>query len=55
MKKFIEEFKKNLAAIPTKVEQTTFTGFLTLLILLFLLPGGSLLCLAAIYFKIRNN
>tara|TARA_B100000941_G_C28027481_1_gene313127 strand:- start:332 stop:508 length:177 start_codon:yes stop_codon:yes gene_type:complete len=54
MKKFIENFKKNFSDIPGKVEQTSTSEFIFLLGVLFLLPGGSFLCIAAIYIKFRN-
>ena len=54
MKKFIKTFKRNLFNIPKKVEQTSRGEFIFLLGVLFLLPGGSFLCLAAIYIKFRN-
>lgn len=54
MKKFIDDFKKNLAMIPSKVEHTSWSEFLLLLLVLFILPSGTLLCLVALYFKFRN-
>tara|TARA_B100000242_G_C42599742_1_gene283303 strand:+ start:89 stop:265 length:177 start_codon:yes stop_codon:yes gene_type:complete len=54
MKKFFENFKRNLSDIPRKVEQTSKGEFIFLLGVLFLLPGGSFLCIAAIYVKFRN-
>ena len=54
MKNFEENFSKNLSDIPRKVEQTSRGKFIFLLGVLFLLPGGSFLCLAAVYIKFRN-
>ena len=54
MKKFIEDFKRNLSDIPKRVEQTSKGEFILLLGVLFLLPCGSFLCLTAIYFKFRD-
>ena len=54
MKNFFQELKKNLAEIPSRVEGTNTVEFLILLGVLFFLPAGSILCIAAIYFKFRN-
>jgi hypothetical protein len=54
MKKFLEDFKKNLAVIPTKVEQARKGKFIALLVVLLLMPAGTILCLIALYFKFRN-
>lgn len=54
MKNFVENFRRNLSDIPRKVEQTSRGKFILLLGVLFLLPGGSFLCLAAVYIKFRN-
>ena len=54
MKNFVENFRRNLSDIPRKVEQTSRGKFIFLLGVLFLLPGGSFLCLAAVYIKFRN-
>lgn len=54
MKNFVENFSRNLSDIPRKVEQTSRGKFIFLLGVLFLLPGGSFLCLAAVYMKFRN-
>ena len=54
MKNFVENFRRNLSDIPRKVEQTSRGKFIFLLGVLFLLPGGSFLCLAAIYIKFIN-
>ena len=54
MKNFVENFSRNLSDIPRKVEQTSRAKFIFLLGVLFLLPGGSFLCLAAVYIKFRN-
>ena len=54
MKNFVKNFSRNLSDIPRKVEQTSRGKFIFLLGVLFLLPGGSFLCLAAIYIKFRN-
>ena len=54
MKNFVENFSRNLSDIPRKVEQTSRGMFIFLLGVLFLLPGGSFLCLAAVYIKFRN-
>ena len=54
MKNFVENFSRNLSDIPRKVEQTSSGKFIFLLGVLFLLPGGSFLCLAAFYIKFRN-
>ena len=54
MKKFVESFKRNLSDIPRKVEQTSKGKFIFILGVLFLLPGGSFLCLAAIYIKFKK-
>ena len=54
MKNFVENFRRNLYDIPRKVEQTSRGKFIFLLGVLFLLPGGSFLCLAAVYIKFRN-
>ncbi len=50
----LNKFKENLAGIPKKVEDTDKGRFSVLLITLFLLPGGSILCLIALYFRFRN-
>jgi serine protease inhibitor len=52
--RFILNFKKNLAAIPKKVEETTNGKFNMLLVTLFILPMGSILCLFAIYFRLKK-
>ena len=59
--KFLDEnnmsdagLKKNLAEIPSRVEGTNTVEFLILLGVIFFLPAGSILCIAAIYFKFRN-
>ena len=54
MKNFVENFSRNLSDIPRKVEQTSRGKFIFLLGVLFLVPGGSFLCLAAVYIKFRN-
>ena len=54
MKKFFEDFKKNLADIPTKVEQASKGKFIALLVVRLLMPGGTFLCLIALYFKFKN-
>ncbi len=54
MKNFVENFKRNLSDIPRKVQQTSRGKFIFLLGVLFLLPGGSFLCLAAVYIKFKN-
>ena len=54
MKNFVENFSRNLSDIPRKVEQTSRGKFIFLLGVLFLLPGGSFLCLAAVFIKFRN-
>jgi hypothetical protein len=54
MKKFLDNFKKNLIDIPTRVEQASKGKFISLLFVLFLLPAGTILCLIALYFKFRN-
>ena len=43
MKKFFEDFKKNLADIPTKVEQASKGKFIALLVVLLLMPAGTFL------------
>ena len=54
MKKSLDNFKKNLADIPTRVKQASKGKFISLLFVLFLLPAGTILCLIALYFKFRN-
>ena len=54
MKNFVENFSRNLSDIPRKVEQTSRGKFIFLLGVLFLLPGGSFLCIAAVYIKFRS-
>ena len=54
MKKFLDNFKKNLTDIPTRVEQASKGKFISLLFVLFLLPAGTIFCLLALYFKFRN-
>tara|TARA_X000000950_G_scaffold52950_1_gene62725 strand:+ start:1709 stop:1888 length:180 start_codon:yes stop_codon:yes gene_type:complete len=54
VKNFYNDFKKNLASIPNRVEQTSRGEFIALLALLFVIPAGTILCLAALYFKFRN-
>lgn len=54
MKNFVKNFSRSLSDIPRKVEQTSRGKFIFLLGVLFLLPGGSFLCLAAVYIKFRN-
>ena len=54
MKKFYNNFKKNLASIPDRVKRTSKGEFIALLALLFVIPAGTILCLAALYFKFRN-
>jgi hypothetical protein len=54
MKKFLDNFKKNLADIPARVEQASKGKFISLLFVLLLLPAGTILCLIALYFKFRN-
>jgi hypothetical protein len=54
MKKFLYNFKKNLADIPARVEQASKGKFISLLFVLLLLPAGTILCLIALYFKFRN-
>tara|TARA_B100000768_G_scaffold165807_1_gene168650 strand:- start:172 stop:351 length:180 start_codon:yes stop_codon:yes gene_type:complete len=54
MKKFLDNFKKNLADIPTRVEKASKGKFISLLFVLLLLPAGTILCLIALYFKFRN-
>lgn len=54
MKYFVKNFRRNLSDIPRKVEQTSRGKFIFLLGVLFLLPGGSFLCLVAVYIKFRN-
>ena len=54
MKNLYKNFKKNLANVPRRVERTTKGEFYLLLAALFLLPGGSILCLVSLYFKFRN-
>ena len=54
MKKFLDNFKKNLADIPTRVEEASNGKFISLLFVLLLLPAGTILCLIAFYFKFRN-
>ena len=54
MKKFLDNFKKNLADIPPRVEQASKGKFISLLFVLILLPEGTILCLIALYFKFRN-
>ena len=55
MKFGIKNFKENLASIPNRVEKTSKGKFSILLLTLFLLPGGSILCLFALYFRFRNR
>ena len=55
MKNFVENFRRNLSDIPRKVQQTSRGKFIFLLGVLFLLPGGSFLCLAAVYIKFKNH
>tara|TARA_A100001011_G_scaffold8548_1_gene9774 strand:+ start:1303 stop:1476 length:174 start_codon:yes stop_codon:yes gene_type:complete len=55
MKQTFKKFKKNLASIPERVEQTSRGKFSLLLIFLFFLPGGSILCLFALYLKFKNT
>lgn len=55
MKFGIKNFKENLASIPNRVEKTSKGKFSLLLITLFILPGGSILCLFALYFRFRNR
>ncbi len=43
-----------MVSIPNRVERTSKGEFLTLLALLFVMPAGTILCLAALYFKFRN-
>ena len=50
----IKNFKENLASIPNRVEKTSKGKFSVLLIALFLLPGGSILCLIAVYLRFKN-
>ena len=51
----IKNFKENLASIPNRVEKTSKGKFSILLLTLFFLPGGSILCLFALYFRFRNR
>jgi len=55
MKFGIKNFKENLASIPNRVEKTSKGEFSILLLTLFFLPGGSILCLFALYFRFRNR
>ena len=55
MKFGIKNFKENLASIPNLVEKTSKGKFSILLLTLFFLPGGSILCLFALYFRFRNR
>lgn len=55
MKFGIKNFKENLASIPNRVEKTSKGKFSILLLTLFILPGGSILCLFALYFRFRNR
>jgi len=55
MKFGIKNFKENLASIPNRVEETSKGKFSLLLLTLFILPGGSILCLFAFYFRFRNR
>jgi hypothetical protein len=54
MKKFLDNFKKNLADIPARVEQSSKGKFISLLFVLLLLPAGTILCFMALCFKFRN-
>ena len=51
----IKNCKENLASIPKRVEKTSKGKFSILLLTLFFLPGGSILCLFALYFRFRNR
>tara|TARA_B110000305_G_scaffold43041_1_gene45030 strand:+ start:1783 stop:2034 length:252 start_codon:yes stop_codon:yes gene_type:complete len=52
MKKFLDNYKKNLAVIPSRIEKASKGKFISLLFVLFLLPEETILCLDE-YFK--NN
>ena len=52
MKKFLDNYKKNLDVIPSRIEKASKGKFISLLFVLFLLPGETILCLDE-YFK--NN
>ena len=55
MKFGIKNFKENLDSIHNRVEKTSKGKFSILLLTLFFLPGGSILCLFALYFRFRNR
>jgi len=54
VKSSLSQFRENLSGIPEKVKNTSKGKFSVLLIALFLLPGGSILCLIAVYFRFKN-
>ena len=54
MKLWIRKFKENLTDIPIRVRKTSKGKFSLLLLTLFFLPGGSILCLFALYIRFRD-
>ena len=47
----IKNFKQHLAKVPDLIKKTSPNKFYSLLIGLFLLPGGSFICLFALYLR----
>jgi hypothetical protein len=47
----VKDFKEKLKELPGLVKKTSPNKFYPLLLALFLLPGGSFLCLFALYLR----
>jgi len=50
-----KSFKENLKELPEKIRKTPPGKFYSLLVGIFFLPGGSILCLIAIYIRLTKS
>jgi len=48
-------FKENLQELPKSIRETPAGKFYSLLVGIFFLPGGSILCLIAIYIRLTKS
>jgi len=53
--KYFQEFLKRIRLIKKEVREVKTGKFIAYLIALFLLPGGSILCIIAIYIRFLKN
>ncbi|MDG2372044.1 MAG: hypothetical protein P8L83_05480 [Flavobacteriaceae bacterium] len=52
---YYQDFKKKLEVLRKEVQHVRKGKFIAYLVALFLLPGGSILCIIALYIRLLKN